>query len=78
MTVPKSTIKTPTPEAPASTTTLPPKRARRRSTRPSHSWCFRQPPSRKRVETACARGLPEPATIAKFAAEIVQATDREH
>jgi len=38
---------------------LPVKRARRRSTRGSHSWRFRRPPSRKRVETATARGLPE-------------------
>ena len=76
--MPKSTTKSPTPEAPASLATLPPKRARRRSTRPSHSWCFRAPPSRKRVETACARGLPEPAAIAKVAAEIVHATDSEH
>ena len=59
MTVPKSTTTSPTPEAPASLTALPPKRARRRSTRASHSWCFRKPPSRKRVETASARHLPQ-------------------
>ena len=40
---------------------LPAKRARRRSTRGSHSWRFRRPPSRKRVEVATARGLPENA-----------------
>jgi hypothetical protein len=49
------------PEAPK-LPALPARRARRRSTRPSHSWCFRQPPSRKRVTTACARGLP-PAPV---------------
>jgi hypothetical protein len=37
---------------------LPPKRARRRTTRSSHSWRFRKPPSRKRVETASARCQP--------------------
>lgn len=38
---------------------LPPKRRRRRVVRASHSWCFRRPPSRKRVETAQARAIPE-------------------
>jgi len=38
---------------------LPPKRRRRRSVRASHSWCWRRPPSRKRVETAQGRFLPE-------------------
>jgi len=38
---------------------LPLKRARRRVVRASHSWCFRRPPSRKRVETAQGRALPE-------------------
>ena len=39
--------------------TLPPKRARRRVVRASHSWCWRRPPSRKRVETAQGRFQPE-------------------
>jgi hypothetical protein len=38
---------------------LPPKRARRRSTRSSHAWRFRKPPSRKRVEAAAARFQPQ-------------------
>jgi hypothetical protein len=40
---------------------LPPKRARRRSVRASHSWCWRRPPSRRRVETTQGRFLPERA-----------------
>jgi hypothetical protein len=59
MTVPKLTETTPTTNAPEALPALPPKRARRRSTRPSHSWCFRKPPSRKRVELSSARGVPE-------------------
>jgi hypothetical protein len=58
MTVPNSTQETPTKES-AAISALPPKRARRRTTRGSHSWRFRRPPSRKRVEVATARGLPE-------------------
>jgi hypothetical protein len=61
MTVPKSTEQSPTTTAPEALPALPAKRARRRSTRGSHSWRFRRPPSRKRVETATARGLPETA-----------------
>jgi hypothetical protein len=38
---------------------LPPKAQRRRSVRASYSWCFRRPPSRRRVAVATARGLPE-------------------
>jgi hypothetical protein len=38
---------------------LPPRRRRRRVVRASHSWCFRRPPSRKRVETSQGRALPE-------------------
>jgi hypothetical protein len=38
---------------------LPPRRRRRRVVRASHSWCWRRPPSRKRVETAQARFQPE-------------------
>jgi hypothetical protein len=38
---------------------LPPKRRRRRVVRASHSWCWRRPPSRKRVETAQGRFQPE-------------------
>ena len=55
----------PTQETPTTTTAsealpaLPAKRARRRSTRGSHSWRFRRPPSRKRVETATARCQPQ-------------------
>jgi hypothetical protein len=60
MTVPKPTT-TPTIAAPEKLPLLPPRRARRRSTRPSHSWCFRKPPSRKRVEIAAARFRPETA-----------------
>ena len=62
MTVPKPTNKTPTTTtAPEALPALPAKRARRRSTRGSHSWRFRRPPSRKRVEAGAARGLPEVA-----------------
>lgn len=65
--MPKPTKKSPTTPTTTGTTTgapealpaLPPKRARRRSTRASHSWCFRRPPSRKRVETAAARFQPQ-------------------
>jgi hypothetical protein len=59
MTVPMPTEKTPTIQAAERLPALPLKRARRRSTRASHSWRFRKPPSRKRVEVACARSLPE-------------------
>jgi hypothetical protein len=56
MTVPKPTKQTPTTtNATEALPILPAKRARRRSTRASHSWRFRRPPSRKRVETAAAR-----------------------
>ncbi len=60
MTVPNLPENTPTITASEPLPALPPKRARRRSTRASHSWCFRKPPSRKRVEIATARGLPDP------------------
>ena len=60
MTVPKPTEKSPTTTlASEALPALPPKRARRRSTRGSHSWRFRRPPSRKRVEVAAARGIAE-------------------
>jgi hypothetical protein len=59
MTVPKPITTTPTIAAPEKLPLLPSKRARRRSTRPSHSWCFRKPPSRKRVEIAAARFPPQ-------------------
>jgi hypothetical protein len=60
MTVPKPTEKSPTTtHASEALPALPAKRARRRSTRGSHSWRFRRPPSRKRVEIATARRLPE-------------------
>ncbi len=59
MTVPKPIEPRPTIGASKEVPALPPKRARRRSTRGSHSWRFRRPPSRKRVEVAAARGLPE-------------------
>ncbi|HVT51456.1 MAG TPA: hypothetical protein VHE77_07810 [Dongiaceae bacterium] len=53
---------------------LPAKRARRRSVRASHSWCWRRPPSRKRVETAQGRSLPEhvlaPAIMPEHAFQI--------
>ena len=59
--MPKSTEQSPTTTAPEALPALPAKRSRRRSTRSSHSWRFRRPPSRKRVEVATARGLPETA-----------------
>ncbi len=59
MTVPKPTEQTPTIKASEKLPALPPKRARRRSTRASHAWCFRKPPSRKRVEATAARALPQ-------------------
>jgi hypothetical protein len=61
MTVPKPTEKTPTFDAPGEISAMPLKRPRRRSTRGSYSWCFRKPPSRKRVAIAAARALPAPA-----------------
>jgi len=58
--VPKPTKETPTTAiAPEPLPALPAKRARRRTTRASHSWRFRRPPSRKRVEVAAARFQPE-------------------
>jgi hypothetical protein len=45
---------------------LPPRRRRRRSVRGSHSWCWRRPPSRKRVEVAHRRFLPEPVPVPAF------------
>ncbi len=48
-----------TAQAARSLPALPMKRQRRRVARGSHSWCFRRPPSRKRVETATARFHPE-------------------
>ena len=68
MTVPKPTKETPTKEA-AAITALPPKRARRRSTRGSYSWRFRRPPSRKRVEVAAARFQPEAILTPQIAAQ---------
>jgi hypothetical protein len=59
MTVPKPIEPRLTKRAPEKVPALPAKRARRRSTRGSHSWRFRRPPSRKRVEVATARRLPE-------------------
>ena len=59
MTVPRLTNKTPTTNAPEALPALPPKRARRRSTRASHAWRFRKPPSRKRVEVSAARSQPQ-------------------
>jgi hypothetical protein len=60
MTVPKFTKQTPTTAAESEKLpALPPKRTRRRSTRASHAWRFRRPPSRKRVEVAAARFQPQ-------------------
>ena len=59
MTVPKLTDNTLTIVAREKLPALPLKRARRRTTRASHSWRFRRPPSRKRVEVAQARSLPQ-------------------
>ncbi len=56
--MPKPT-KTPNLTAPEALPALPSKRARRRSTRSSHSWRFRRPPSRKRVDAAKARFQPQ-------------------
>jgi hypothetical protein len=69
MTVPKPTKETPTTTnpAPEALPALPPKRARRRSTRASHSWRFRKPPSRKRVEAAAARFKPEAVLTPRIA-----------
>lgn len=61
--MPKPTEPTLTIVARAELPALPAKRARRRTTRASHAWRFRRPPSRKRVEIATARGLPEPAAM---------------
>jgi hypothetical protein len=70
MTVPKPTKQTPTTtNTPEALPALPAKRARRRSTRGSHSWCFRRPPSRKRVEVATARTLPETVLRPQLAAQ---------
>jgi hypothetical protein len=55
---------------------LPAKRARRRSTRGSHSWRFRRPPSRKRVEVTTARGLPETAQAPVPAPDLHPINDR--
>jgi len=59
MTVPNSNPESPTKTASEALPALPLKRARRRSTRASQSWCFRKPPSRKRVEVAAARFQPK-------------------
>jgi hypothetical protein len=60
MTVPNSNKETPTTTHASETLpALPAKRARRRSTRGSHSWRFRKPPSRKRVEVTAARCQPQ-------------------
>ncbi|HVM84070.1 MAG TPA: hypothetical protein VMW18_09295 [Candidatus Binatia bacterium] len=57
--MPKPNTKTPITKSEA-LPALPPRRTRRRSVRPSHSWCFRKPPSRKRVAVAAARFQPAP------------------
>jgi len=67
MTVPNSTQATPTIAGPEKLPALPPKRARRRSTRASHAWRFRKPPSRKRVELAAARALPQEILVPQIA-----------
>ena len=59
MTVPTSKQDTLTKNTSEALPALPPKRVRRRSTRASLSWCFRKPPSRKRVEVAAARHQPK-------------------
>ena len=74
--MPKPNTKTPTTktmELPA----LPLRRPRRRSVRPSHSWCFRRPPSRKRVAVATARFQPAPIPMTP-AAEPSPALDIQH
>jgi hypothetical protein len=67
MTVPNSTENSPTITASEKLPALPPKRARRRSTRASHAWRFRKPPSRKRVELAAARALPQEILVPQIA-----------
>ena len=59
--MPKPNTATPTAKT-GELSALPPRRTRRRSVRPSHSWCFRKPPSRKRVAVATARHQPAPIT----------------
>jgi hypothetical protein len=59
MTVPKPIEPRLTKRASKKLPALPPKRVRRRSTRSSHAWRFRKPPSRKRVEAAAARFQPQ-------------------
>ena len=51
---------------------LPAKRARRRSVRASHSWCFRKPPSRKRVEATAGRSLPQDILVPQIAPRAAQ------
>lgn len=72
MTVPKLTENTPTITASEKLPALPPKRARRRSTRASHSWCFRKPPSRKRVEATAGRSLPQDILVPQIAPRAAQ------
>ena len=69
MTVPKPIEPRPTIGASKEVPPLPAKRARRRSTRGSHSWRFRRPPSRKRVEVAAARFQPEAILTPQIAAQ---------
>ena len=57
--MPKPIEPRPTSAASKALPALPPKRARRRSTRASYSWRFRTPPSRKRVDVAKGRFQPE-------------------
>ena len=73
--MPKTNENTPTIKASEKLPALALKRARRRSTRASHSWCFRKPPSRKRVAVACARGLPETIHAPVVAHDLYPLTD---
>ncbi len=57
--MPKNTNQKPPVQASENLPALPPRRGRRRVVRASHSWCWRRPPSRKRVEVAHGRFLPE-------------------
>ncbi|HEY4162905.1 MAG TPA: hypothetical protein VGM59_07545 [Dongiaceae bacterium] len=46
---------------------LPARRRRRRSVRPSHSWCWRKPPSQRRIEVAWGRFQPDHAMVPDIA-----------
>jgi hypothetical protein len=59
---------------PSSLPPLPVRRRRRRSVRPSHSWCWRKPPSRLRIEVAWGRFQPDEMLVPT----VVSAIDVHH